>query len=62
MLLTTIAEVESLVNSRPLTEVSSNGDDLEALTLNHFIIARATPNIPPGIFSDKEISCQKCWR
>ena len=62
MLLTAIAKVESLVNSRSLNEVSSDADVLEALTPNHFIIGRATLNLLPGIFIDKEISCQKCWR
>lgn len=62
VLLTAIIEVESLVNSRPLTEVSSDADDLEALTPNHFLIGRATPNLPPGIFADKEITSQKRWR
>ena len=38
VLLTAFAEVEWLVNSRPLTEISSDVDDLEALTPNHFII------------------------
>ena len=47
VLLTAIVEVESLEDSRPLTDVSSNADDLEALTLNHFIIGKATPNLPP---------------
>ena len=46
VLLAAITEVESLVNSRPLTEVSSDADDLEALTPNHFLIGRATPNLP----------------
>lgn len=62
VLLTAITEVESLVNSHPLTEVSSDADNLEALTPNHFLIGRATPNLPPGTFTDKEISSQKRWR
>ena len=62
VLLTAITEVESLVNSLPLTEVSSDADDLEALTPNYFLIGRATPNLPPGIFADKEVSSQKRWR
>ena len=62
VLLTAITEVESLVNSHPLTEVSSDADNLEALTPNHFLIGRATPNLPPGIFAYKEITSQKRWR
>ena len=44
VLLTAIAKVESLVNSRPLPEVNSDANVLEALTSNHFIIGRATTN------------------
>ena len=47
VLLTTIVEVESLDDSRPLADVSSNADDLEAITHNHFIVGKATPNLPP---------------
>ena len=50
------------MNSRPLTEVSSDVDDLEALTPNHFIIGRGTLNLPPGVFVDREISSHKRWR
>lgn len=56
VLATTMAEVESLVNSRPLTEVSSDVDGMEALTPNHFLLGRASTNLPPGVFTDKEIS------
>ena len=62
VLLTAMAEVESLVNGHPLIEVSSDVNDLDALTPNHFIVGRNVPNLPPGIFADKEISSQKCWR
>ena len=62
VLLTAFAEVEWLVNSRPLTEVSSDLEDLEALTPNHFIMGRGTHNLPPGVFVDREISSHKRWR
>ena len=55
VLLTAFAELEWLVNSRPLTEVSSDVDDLEALTPNHTIIGRGTVNLPPGFLVDREI-------
>lgn len=62
VLATAMAEVESLVNSRPLTEVSSNVDGLEAITPNYFLLGRASPNLPPGVFLDKEMSSRKRWR
>ena len=57
-----LTEVESLVNNRLSTEVSSDADHLEDLNPKHFLIGRATPNLPPGIFTDNEISSQKRWR
>ena len=36
-LYTIMTEVESTVNSRPLTNVSDNIDDYEALTPSHFL-------------------------
>lgn len=62
VLSTAFAEVEWLVNSRPLTEVSSDLDDLQALTPNQFILGRGTLNLPPGVFVDNEISRHKRWR
>ena len=59
---TAFAETEALVNSRPLTEVSSSSSDLEAITPNHFLISRANPVLPCGVFADKEISSKKQWR
>lgn len=35
---TLLIEAEHIVNSRPITYVSSNEEDLESLTPNHFII------------------------
>ncbi|XP_044761992.1 uncharacterized protein LOC123319195 [Coccinella septempunctata] len=38
LLLTLFAECEKIVNSRPITKVSVDPDDLEALTPNHFLL------------------------
>ena len=62
VLATTMAEVESLVNSRPLTEVSSDVHAMEAITPNHFLLGRPSINLSPGVFVDKEISSRKRWR
>ena len=48
--------------SRPLAEVSSDVNDLEALTPNHFIIGRETLKLPPSVFVEKETSHHKHWR
>ena len=44
------------------SEVSSDDSGLEAITPNHFLICRANPVLPCGVFSDKEISSKKRWR
>ena len=59
---TAFAETEALVNSRPHTEVTSCSGDLEAITLADFLISRAKPVLPCGVFADKEISSKKGWR
>ncbi|XP_044174392.1 uncharacterized protein LOC122958023 [Acropora millepora] len=61
-LLTLMAEVESLLNSRPLTHVSVDPKDLEAITPNHFLIGRNSPNIPPDVFDERDLNSRKRWR
>lgn len=61
-LLTFLAEVESLLNSRPLTHVSSDHQDEEALTPNHFLTGRANANLPVGVVSDRDLCSRKRWR
>ena len=53
-LLTFMAEAELLINSRPLTHVSSDCNDLEALTPNHFLLGRPNLNIPLDVVSDSD--------
>lgn len=61
-LATLLIEVENIVNSRPLTHVSVDPGDMEALTPNHFLIG-STSNLPiPGVFDDGDLYVRKMWR
>ena len=62
MLHTLMAEVAGILNSRPLTLVSSDPKDLEPLKPNHLLSLRSNPSLPAGSFG-KEDSCSKRrWR
>ena len=58
---TLLAEVESIVNNRPITAVSDDPDDCSALTPNHFLLQRAT-QLPPGVFVNEDLFSRKRWR
>lgn len=59
---TVLVETEAVLNSRPLTSVSDDLNDYEALTPNHFMIERASPNNPPGQFEEREVKRRNRWR
>ena len=61
-LLTFMAEVESLMNGRPLTHVSTDYRDEEAVTPNHFLLGRGNPNFPPDVINDKDLCSCKRWK
>ena len=48
-LLTFMAEVESLLNSRTLNHLSDDFRDEKTLTPNLFILGRASPNLPLAV-------------
>ena len=61
-LVTFLAEVEMTLNSRPITAVSDDLDDYEALTPNHFLLGRCSPHLPIGKFADEEVNLRSKWR
>jgi hypothetical protein len=48
---TLFCEVEAILNSRPLTELTNDPSDLEALTSNHLLLLHSGVTFPPGLFS-----------
>ncbi|KAK7896434.1 hypothetical protein WMY93_021759 [Mugilogobius chulae] len=61
-LLTVFCEVEAILNDRPLTKVSDDPNDLEALTPNHILLLKGKPVLPPGLFEKSDIYIKRRWR
>lgn len=59
---TLLCEVESILNCRPLTELSSDKDDLNALTPNHLLLLHAGATFPPGLFSKDDSYAKRRWK
>lgn len=59
-LLTFMAQAESFMNSRPLTHVRSDCNNLEALTPNKFLWGRSNMNIPLDV--DSDLGSGKRWK
>ena len=61
-LFTFLTEVESIVNSRPLTAASDDINNLEAITPNHLLIGKSCPNCNSCVFQEQDISLRKKWK
>jgi hypothetical protein len=61
---TFMCEVETIVNSRPLTTNNLNsGDSLEPLTPNHLLTLKSKVVLPPpGLFMKSDIYSRRWWR
>ena len=61
-LVTLMCEVESIMNGRPITTVSTDPQDLEPLTPNHLLLLRSESPMPPGLFRREDQLSRRRWR
>ena len=61
VLRTALVEAEGILNSRPITHVSSDAANIEALTSNHFLLLRANPSYEEADVSDRQINSKNVW-
>lgn len=59
---TIFSEVEAILNDRPITKVSDDPNDLEALTPNHILLLKGKPIMPPGLFDKQDLYIRKRWK
>ncbi|XP_019750034.1 uncharacterized protein LOC109530618 [Hippocampus comes] len=59
---TLLCEVEAIINSRPISRISTDPNDLEALTPNHLLLMKAKTSLPPGLFDRKDVYSRRRWR
>lgn len=59
---TFLTQIEACLNSRPLTNLSNDPNDLSVLTPGHFIIGRALTSIPEPNYLDYNVSYLNRWQ
>ena len=61
---TALVEADGVLNSRPITHVSNDAGDIEALAPNHFLLLRANSSNEEAEVSEREreINATKLWR
>ena len=59
---TLFCEVESIMNDRPLTYVSTSDGEVEPLTPGHLLLLRGSPGPVPGDFREADSLSRRRWR
>ncbi|GBL91113.1 hypothetical protein AVEN_184478-1 [Araneus ventricosus] len=60
--LTVIVQIEGILNSRPLTPLSTDTDDFQVLTPGHFLIGKPINAIPEPDVTDKKDNLLNKWQ
>lgn len=58
----TLTEIESIINARPLTYVETDNEKLESLTPNHFLLGSSGGVKPAGCFTDDPGVLRHAWK
>ncbi|XP_074641192.1 uncharacterized protein LOC141898938 [Tubulanus polymorphus] len=59
---TLFCEVESILNSRPISTLSNDPNDLQPLTPNHLLLLHKGSTFPPGLFDKSDLYTRRRWR
>ena len=59
---TVLCEAEAMLNDRPITRLSEDPNDLEALTPNHLLLLKGKPVLPPGLFDKGDVYARRRWK
>ncbi|XP_073963061.1 uncharacterized protein [Choristoneura fumiferana] len=59
---TVLAQIEAMLNSRPLTPLSSDANDLSALTPGHFLTLEPLSIMPEENFVDSNLGVLQRWK
>lgn len=59
---TVLCEAEAILNDRPITKMSDDSMDLEALTPNHLLLLKTKPILPPGLFAKEDLYSRRRWK
>ncbi|XP_066270881.1 uncharacterized protein [Branchiostoma lanceolatum] len=59
---TLFCEVEYIINSRPITPVNMEANDLEALTPNHLLMLKSKTDLPPNLTEKGDQYARRRWK
>ena len=61
-LVTLMTETEKIMNDRPITQVSNDPNDPQALSPSMLLLMRSNPSVPPGVFRNEDQYAKRWWR